>query len=62
MRVQWQEDRRQLLGDNAALQDTANRLNHQVQDVKERAQQKERRNEKARSGILGVCGSATRFL
>lgn len=62
MRVQWQDEKRQLLGNNAALQDTANRLNHQVQDVKERAEQKERRNEKARSGILGVCDSATRFI
>jgi hypothetical protein len=58
MKVQWQEERRQLLGDNAVLQDAANRLNLQVQDAKERAEQKERRSEKARSGILGVCESA----
>ena len=55
MKVQWQEERRQLLGDNAVLQDAANRLNLQVQDAKDRAEQKERRGEKARSGVLGVC-------
>lgn len=55
MKVQWQEERRQLLGDNAVLQDAANRLNLQVQDAKDRAEQKERRSEKARSGVLGVC-------
>ncbi|KAH9074702.1 hypothetical protein EDB83DRAFT_2352798 [Lactarius deliciosus] len=58
MKEQWQEERRQLLGDNAVLQDAANRLNLQVQGVKERAEQKERRNEKARSGILGELDQA----
>ncbi len=59
MKKQWQEERRQLLGDNAVLEDAANRLNLQVQGAKERAEQKERRNEKARGGILGVCDPAT---
>ncbi|KAH9169868.1 hypothetical protein EDB89DRAFT_1981781 [Lactarius sanguifluus] len=58
MKEQWLEERRQLLGDNAVLQDAANRLNLQVQGVKERAEQKERRNEKARSGILGELDQA----
>ncbi|KAI9440630.1 hypothetical protein H4582DRAFT_1938265 [Lactarius indigo] len=58
MKEQWQEERRQLLGDNAVLQDAANRLNLQVQGVKERAEQKERRSEKVRSGILGELDQA----
>ncbi|KAI9458189.1 hypothetical protein BJY52DRAFT_1270268 [Lactarius psammicola] len=62
MKEQWQEERRQLLGDNAVLQDAANRLNLQVQGVKERAEQKERRNEKARSGILGELDQAKQII
>jgi myosin protein heavy chain len=54
MKKTWQEERRQLLGDNAVLKDAANRLNLQMQDVKERAEQKERRHEKARTGVLDV--------
>jgi predicted nucleic acid-binding Zn-ribbon protein len=54
MKKRWQEERRQLLGDNAVLKDAANRLNLQIQDVKERAEQKERKYEKARTGVLGV--------
>jgi chromosome segregation ATPase len=54
MKKQWREERRQLLGDNAVLKDAANRLNLQIQDVKERAEQKERRSDKAQNGVLGV--------
>jgi hypothetical protein len=55
MKRKWQEERQQLLGDNAVLKDAANRLNLEVQDVKERAEKKERKHEKARNGVLGVC-------
>ncbi|TFY56456.1 hypothetical protein EVJ58_g7633 [Rhodofomes roseus] len=34
MRQQWEDEKRQLLGDNAVLQDAANRLNTQVRDTK----------------------------
>jgi len=54
MKKKWQEERRQLLGDNAVLKDAANRLNLQIQDVKERAEQKERKHEKVRTGVLEV--------
>jgi myosin protein heavy chain len=54
MRKQWQEERRQLLGDNAVLKDAANRLNLQIQDVRERAERKDRTHEKTKTGVLGV--------
>jgi|HubBroStandDraft_3_1064219.scaffolds.fasta_scaffold712639_2 hypothetical protein len=54
MKKQWHEERRQLLGDNAVLKDAADRLHLQIQDVKERAKQKDRTHEKARTGVLGV--------
>ena len=54
MKNQWQEERRQLLGDNAVLKDAANRLNQQMQDVRERAEQKERKHDKARTSVLDV--------
>ncbi|KAI0255954.1 hypothetical protein BJV78DRAFT_1279159 [Lactifluus subvellereus] len=58
MKRQWREERRQLLGDNAVLKDAANRLNLQIQDAKERAEQKERRGERARNGVLGELDEA----
>jgi myosin protein heavy chain len=54
MKKEWYEERRQLLGDNAVLKDAANRLNLQMQEAEQRAEQKERRNEKARNGVLDV--------
>ena len=54
MKRQWQEERRKLLGDNAVLKDAADHLNLQIQDARERAEQKERTQEKARTGVLGV--------
>jgi hypothetical protein len=48
MKKEWDKERRQLLGHNAVLKDAANRLNLQMQDAQERAEQKERRHEKAR--------------
>ena len=54
MKKRWHEERRQLLGDNAALKDAADRLSLHIQNAKERAEQKERTHEKARTGVLGV--------
>jgi F-type H+-transporting ATPase subunit b len=39
MKKQWQEGARQLLGDIVVLMGTANPLNHQMRDAKERAEQ-----------------------
>jgi hypothetical protein len=50
MKKKWQEER----GDNVVLKDAANRLNLQMQDVKKRAEQKERRHEETKTGVLGV--------
>ena len=50
MKKKWQEER----GDNVVLKDAANRLNLQIQDVKKRAEQKERRHEETRTGVLSV--------
>jgi myosin protein heavy chain len=55
MKKEWDEERRKLLGDNAVLKDVANRLNLRMQDTKEQAEQKERRHEKARNGVVEVC-------
>jgi hypothetical protein len=54
MKKEWHEERRKLLGDNAVLKDVANLLNLQMQDAQEQAEQKERRHEKAKSGVLDV--------
>lgn len=54
MKKRWDEERSRLLGDNAVLKDVANRLNLQMQDNKEQAEQKERRQEKARNGVIEV--------
>lgn len=54
MKKQWQDERRQLLGDNAVLKDAADRLNLQMRDARERAEHKERTHEKARAGVLDV--------
>ncbi len=54
MRRSWEDERRQLLGDNAVLQDAATRLNAQVRDVKDELRKAERAGERARAGIEGV--------
>jgi hypothetical protein len=54
MKKGWHEERRQLLGDNAVLKDATNRLNLQMQEAEQRAEQKERRHEKARNGVIDV--------
>jgi hypothetical protein len=54
MKKEWHEERRRLIGDNVVFKDAANRLNLQMQDDKERAEQKERQHETARNGVLDV--------
>ncbi len=54
MKNEWDKERRMLLGDNAVLKDAANRLNLQMQDAKEQAEKKERRQEKERNGVIDV--------
>ncbi|KAI0288447.1 hypothetical protein BC826DRAFT_1093036 [Russula brevipes] len=58
MKRKWLEERQQLLGDNAVLKDAADRLNLEMQDVKERAEKKERKHDKARNGVLGELDEA----
>ena len=47
MKKQWEEERRKLLGDNAALQDTAKRLSAEIRQAKSET-------EKTRAGMQGV--------
>jgi hypothetical protein len=54
MKKKWDEEQRRLLGDNAVLKDVANRLNLQMQNTKEQAEQKERRHEEARNDVIDV--------
>lgn len=56
--MEWEEERRQLVGEKAVLQDVANRLNVQVRSAKEDARkvaESERAGEQKRAGIQGVC-------
>lgn len=58
MKKQWEEEKRQLLGEKAVLQDAANRLNTQIRIAKDetkRVAESERAGEKMRVGIQGVC-------
>ena len=47
MKKQWDEERRKLVGDNAALQDAAKRLNAEVRQAKNES-------EKTKAGMQGV--------
>lgn len=54
MKRQWDEEKRKLLGDQAALKDAANRLNQEVKEAKERIAEKSRAGEKAKAGVQEV--------
>lgn len=57
MKKEWKDERRQLVGEKAVLQDAANRLNAQVRSAKEEVRkvaESERTGEKMRAGIQGV--------
>ena len=57
MKQQWDQERRKLLGDNAALQDATSRLNAEVRQAKtdiQRYAESEHTNEKVKADIQGV--------
>ena len=54
MKKGWQEEKRQLLGDKAILQDATHRLNAQVREAEERAADRERAGDKA-SEVGALC-------
>ena len=57
MKQAWEEEKRRLLGEQAALQDAASRLNAQVRTAKSEIQklaETERAREKEKAGIEGV--------
>lgn len=49
MKKQWQDERKHLLGEKAALEDAAKRLNLQIRNAKE-----EVKVQRARAGSQGV--------
>lgn len=58
MKKEWEDERRELVGEKAVLQDAANKLNVQVRNAKEEVRkvaESERVGEKTRAGIQGVC-------
>lgn len=57
MKKEWEDERRNLVGEKAVLQDAANRLNMKVQTAKEetkKAAESEHAKEKLKAGIQGV--------
>ncbi|KAI0045417.1 hypothetical protein FA95DRAFT_1495451 [Auriscalpium vulgare] len=62
MKKQWQDERRQLLGDKAALQDATNRLNAQVRDAEQRAAETERASQKVKSSVQTELEQAKRVI
>jgi len=60
MKKQWQDEKRQLLGEKAVLQDAANRMNIQVQNAKQevrKAVEAERESRRSRVDTQGVENS-----
>lgn len=55
MKRQWEEERRKLVGDNAALQDAAKRLNAEVRQAKNES-------EKTKAGMQGVSSTRSGVL
>ncbi|CCM02679.1 uncharacterized protein FIBRA_04784 [Fibroporia radiculosa] len=65
MKKTWQEEKRQLLGEKAVLQDATTRLNAEVRDAKNEVRklvETERAGEKARAGIQGELDWAKRAI
>jgi predicted nucleic acid-binding Zn-ribbon protein len=57
MKKQWQDEKRQLLGEKAVLQDAANRMNNEVRNAKDearRATEAERASRRSRADTQGV--------
>ena len=64
MRRGWEDERRQLMGDNAVLQDAAMKLNAEVRNVKDELRKyasAERAGERERAGIEGVSAIRLRI-
>lgn len=64
MKKQWQDERRQLLGEKAVLQDTANRMNIEVRNAKQevrKAIEAERESRRSRADTQGVRNSPREF-
>lgn len=64
MRKQWQDEKRQLLGEKAVLQDTANRMNLEVRNAKQevrKAIEAERESRRSRADTQGVGNSPREF-
>ena len=57
MKKQWLEEKRQLVGDKAVLQDAASKLNSQIREAERRADDAERAGERVSSCcFLSGCG------
>lgn len=57
LKVQWEDEKRQLLGEKAVLQDAANRLTAEVKDARaevRRVAENEKAGERSRAGVQGV--------
>lgn len=57
MKKQWQDEKRQLLGEKAVLQDAANRMNIEVRNAKQEARkavEAERESRRSRADTQGV--------
>lgn len=65
MRKQWQDEKRQLMGEKAVLQDAANRMNIEVRNAKQevrKAIEAERESRRSRAGTQGVEISPVRCM
>ena len=54
LKKKWKEEKKQLVNENAVLQDTANRLNAQVKEEARRLAETERKGEKKRLTVENV--------
>ncbi|KAF9466148.1 hypothetical protein BDZ94DRAFT_1341734 [Collybia nuda] len=65
MKKEWADERRQLVGEKAVLQDAANKLNVQIRNVKEEVRkvtENERAGEQTRAGIQGELDKAKKAI
>ncbi|KAF8892193.1 hypothetical protein BD779DRAFT_1661469 [Infundibulicybe gibba] len=65
LKMRWDDEKRQLLGEKAALQDATDRLNAEVREAREEAKRvanNERAGEKTRAGVQGELEKAKRTI
>lgn len=65
MKKQWEDERRQLLGEKAVLQNAAHKLNQQVRDAQaevRRIAQTEKAGQRARASVEGVGRNLVQML